>query len=74
MKDAAFQTEEDLAGRNWIICSHYSGAFNNMMWLAQNAKSLKATDADLIGAPRSEEEKMFPDCKKALEKKPNPFL
>lgn len=74
MKDAVFQTEEDLAGRNWIVCSHYSDAFNNMMWLAQNTKSLKATDANLIGAPRSEEEKMLSDCKKALEKNPESIL
>lgn len=74
MKDAAFQAEEDLTGRNWIVCSHYSDAFNNMKWLAQNTRSLKTTDANLIGAPRSEEEKMLSDCKKALDKNLNLFL
>ena len=74
MKDAAPQTEADLAGRNWIVCSHYSDASNNMMWLAQNTKSLDATNANLIGAPRSEEDEMLSACKKALDAEPESIL
>lgn len=74
MKDATPQTEADLAGRNWIVCSHYSDASNNMMWLAQNTKSLKATNANLIEAPRSEEDEMLSSCKKALDAEPESIL
>jgi hypothetical protein len=74
MKGATPQTEADVAGRNWIICSHYDDAFNNMMWLAQNTNSLQITTSNLIGAPTAHEEKMLSDCQSALDTKPESIL
>jgi hypothetical protein len=74
MKDATPQTEADVAGRHWIVCSHYDDAFNNMMWLAQKTNYLQITTSKLIGAPTADEEKMLSNCQSALDANPESIL
>ena len=74
MKDATPQTEADVARRNWIICSHYANASNNMMWLAKNTKSLQITTTNLISFPPADEGEMLSSCQRALDANPKSVL
>jgi len=74
MKETAPQTAEELAGRNWILCSRYADASNNLLWLSQNAEPLKLAHFNLITGPKSKRGEMLSSCKANFETEPKSIL
>lgn len=74
MKETAPKTAEELAGRNWILCSRYQDASNNLMWLSQNTEPLKLAHFNLITGPKSKRVEMLSSCKAAFETEPKSIL
>jgi len=74
MKETAPRTAEELAGRNWILCSRYQDASNNLMWLSQNAGPLKLEHFNLITGPKSKRVEMLSSCKDAFKTEPKSIL
>jgi len=74
MKETAPQTVNELAGRDWILCSRYQDASNNLMWLTQNAEPLKLSHFNLITGPKSKRVEMLSSCKDAFKTGPESIL
>ena len=74
MKGTAPRTANELAGRDWILCSRYQDASNNLMWLTQNAEPLKLTHFNLITGGKSKLDEMLSSCKASFETGPESIL
>jgi len=74
MKETAPRTVEELTGRNWILCSRYQDASNNLVWLSQNSGPLKLEHFNLITGPKSKLDEMLSGCKAAFETEPKSIL
>ena len=79
MKDSVPKTEAEMAGRQWILCSSYADAANNMLWLSQNTPSLTSGsaqnfEASILTGPESSEDSLFSDAQKALDANPEAIL
>jgi len=74
MKETAPQTANELAGRDWILCSRYKDSSNNLLWLTQNAEPLKLEHFNLITGPKSKRVEMLSSCKDAFKTGPESIL